>query len=81
MKIILTSLFAASLISGVATVASAQEDKTVIHKESADGEKSKTIVKHEDGSKTMVKRDGDNMKKVHTDANGDKTVVTKTTGY
>ena len=77
MKLILATLTAASLVTGFATAAIAQ-DKTVIHKESADGEHSKTIVKRDDGSKTVIKRHGMRMKKVHTDANGDKTVIKKT---
>ena len=76
MKIVLISLVAASLIAGVANVAIAQ-DTTVIHKESADGARSKTVVKHDDGSKTVIKRHANYMKKVHTDPNGDKTVVKK----
>jgi hypothetical protein len=76
MKIVLIGLVAASLATGMATVASAQ-DTTVMHKESADGERSKTVVKSDDGSKTVVKRHGTSMKKVHTDAEGDKTVVKK----
>ena len=78
MRIVFIGLVAASLVAGAANVAIAQ-DSTVIHKESADGEHSKTIVKHDDGSKTVIKRHGDQMKKVHTDADGDKTVVKKST--
>ena len=77
MKIILTSLVAAGLVMGAANVAFAQ-DTTVVHKESADGENSKTVVKDNDtGAKTVIKRHGTHMKKVHTDAEGDKTVVKK----
>lgn len=79
MKIVFISLVAAIVITGaasVATVATAQ-DTTVIHKESADGDSSKTVVKHDDGAKTVIKRHGDHMKKIHTDANGDKTIVKK----
>ena len=76
MKVILAALTAASLVTGIATIAVAQE-KTVIHKESADGEHSKTIVKHGDGSKTVIKRHGLRMKKIHTEPNGDKTVIKK----
>ena len=79
MRTMFIGLVAASLVAGAANVAIAQDSSTVIHKESADGEHSKTIVKHDDGSKTVIKRHGDQMKKVHTDANGDKTVVKKTT--
>jgi hypothetical protein len=74
MKILLTGLVVASL--GMANVAFAQ-DTTVVHKESANGENSKTVVKSDDGSKTVIKRHGTSMKKVHTDADGDKTVVKK----
>ena len=78
MKTLLAGLAAASLLAGVAPLAHAQ-DTTVIHKEDAAGDRSKTVVKKENGSKTVIKRHGDRMKKVHTDANGDKTVVKKTT--
>jgi hypothetical protein len=78
MKSIIVGLVAASLTGAAANVAYAQ-DSTVIHKESADGERSKTVVKHDDGSKTVIKRRGDRVKKVHTDANGDKTIVKKST--
>jgi hypothetical protein len=76
MKIVLIGLVAASLATGVVNVAVAQ-DTTVVHKESANGENSKTVVKSDTGSKTVIKRHGTSMKKVHTDAAGDKTVVKK----
>jgi hypothetical protein len=76
MKFALIGLTAASLVMGMANVAIGQ-DTTVIHKESADGDHSKTVVKDDNG-KTVTKRHGNNMKKVHTDPNGDKTVVKKT---
>lgn len=76
MKFAFIGLTAASLIMGMANVAVAQ-DSTVIQKESADGNRSKTVVKDDNG-KTVTKRHGANMKKVHTDPNGDKTVVKKT---
>ena len=78
MKTILITFISAALVTGYVSAATAQ-DTTVIHKESADGDHSKTIVKDSDGSKTVIKRHGDNVKKVHTDVNGDKTVVKKTT--
>jgi len=79
MRIIGVALFALSVASfGMANVTMAQ-DTTVIHKESADSDRSKTIVKHDDGSKTVIKRHGDRVKKIHTAANGDKTIVKKTT--
>ncbi len=82
MKSIGVALLTLSLASaGMAsmTTASVAEGTTVVHKESADGDRSKTIVKHEDGSKTVIKQHGDRMKKIHTAANGDKTIVKKTT--
>ena len=82
MKIIGVALLTLSLGSaGMAamTTVSVAQDTTVIRKESAEGDRSKTIVKHDDGSKTVIKRHGDRVKKVHTAANGDKTVVKKTT--
>ena len=76
MKFALISLTAASLLMGMAEVAIAQ-DSTVIHKESANGDRSKTVMKDDNGI-TVSKRHGANMKKVHIDPNGDKTVVKKT---
>jgi len=76
MKLVLVTVAAAALLGGVATLAQAQ-DATVIHKQSADGEQSKTIVAKADGSKTVVKRHGHYVKKVHTSPNGDKTIVKK----
>ena len=78
MKSALIGLATACLLSATANVALAQ-DTTVIHKESADGERSKTVVKDADGDKTVIKRHGNNMKKVHTDAGGDETVTKKHT--
>jgi hypothetical protein len=75
-KKLLIGLAAASLFTGMAGVAMAQ-DTTVIHKESADGEHSKTVVAREDGSKTIIKRGRHHVKKVHIEPNGDKTVVKK----
>jgi len=79
MRIVGAALFSLSLVSfGMANVTMAQ-DATVIHKESADGDRSKTIVKHDNGSKTVIKRHGDRVKKIQTAANGDKTIIKKTT--
>ena len=80
MKAYIAGFAALSLLStGVVGIAHAQDSTTVVHKESADGDRSKTVVKKDDGSKTVIKRHGRRMKKVHTDADGDKTVVKKTT--
>ena len=76
MKNLLISLAVASFVLVPAGAAMAQ-DTTVIHKESADGLHSKTVVAHNDGSKTIVKRGVHHVKKVHIDANGDKTIVKK----
>ena len=70
----------AMLATGAVGTAHAQDSTTVIHKESADGDKSKTVVKKDDGSKTVIKRHGNKEKKIKTDAEGDKTVIKKTTG-
>lgn len=78
MKVLLIGFAAASLICGAANTAIAQ-DTTVIHKQDADGDRSKTVIKKENGSKTVIKRHGDHVKKVHTSPDGDKTVVKKTT--
>jgi hypothetical protein len=79
MRIIGVALFTLSLISVGMANATMAEDTTVIHKESGDGYHAKTIVKHDDGSKTVIKRHGDRVKKIHTAANGDKVIVKKTT--
>ena len=79
MKFLLVGLTAAGLMTATANIAIAQ-DTTVIHKDSDEGDRSKTIVKHDDGSKTVIKRHGNRVKKIHTDADGDKTIVKKTTG-
>jgi len=76
MKIMIISLMSASLLTGVANLAMA-EDTTVIHKESGDGMHSKTVVKHSNGAKTVVKRHGTSVKKSHTEPNGNKTVIEK----
>ena len=77
-KAIIAGVAALAFAGSVGAAAYAQDSTTVVHKESADGEHSKTVVHKNDGSKTVVKRNGDSTKKVHTDANGDKTVVKKT---
>jgi hypothetical protein len=64
-------------ITGMTGAAIAQE-ATVIHKESADGMHSKTVVARSDGSKTIIKRHGSHVKKVHKLSNGDKVVIHKT---
>ena len=69
----LIALMSASLVTGAANIAMA--DTTVIHKESKDGIHSKTVVKHANGAKTVVKRHGISVKKVHTEPNGDKTII------
>ena len=78
MKTILITIATLGLLAGTANFAMAQ-DTTVIHKESANGEHSKTIVKHASGAKTVIKRHGTSVKKIHTNADGDKTTVEKTT--
>ena len=91
MKKVLISLAAAGFLIGMgATIATAQQDttvvhkqdaygdsKTVVHKESADGEHSKTMVAREDGSKTIVKRGRHHVKRVDIEPNGDKTITKK----
>ena len=79
MKNIIITMAALGLLAGTANIAMAQ-DTTVIHKESADGDSSKTVVKHASGAKTVIKRHGSAVKKVHTDADGDKTTIIKKTG-
>ena len=79
MKAYIAGFAAMALLTAAAGAAYAQDTTTVVHKESADGEKSKTVIKKDDGSKTVVKRHGHTVKKTHTDAEGDKTVVKKTT--
>ena len=79
MKAYIAGFAAMALLTAAAGAAYAQDTTTVVHKESADGEKSKTVIKKDDGSKTVIKRHGDHVKKVHTSPDGDKTVVKKTT--
>ena len=78
MKSILFAIAATAMIAG-ASVAAAQDSTTVIHKQNEDGDRSKTVVKKDNGSKTVIKRHGANVKKVHVSPEGDKTVVKKTT--
>ena len=92
MKKVLIGLAAAGFFAGmgIASVATAQEDttvihkesadgdsKTVVHKESADGEHSKTMIARDDGSKTVVKRGTHHVKRVDIEPNGDKTITKK----
>ena len=79
MKAYIAGFAALSLLATGAVGVARAQDTTVVHKESADGDRSKTVVKRDDGSKTVIKRHGNKEKKVHTDAEGDKTVVKKTT--
>ena len=75
-KIIMPYL-ALTIFVTMAGAAIAQET-TVMHKETADGMHSKTVVARSDGSKTIIKRHGSNVKKVHKFANGDKVIIHKT---
>ena len=77
MKVLLAGAAAVALLMTGAAGAYAQDTTTVVKKESADGDKSKTTITKDNGSKTVIKRHGANMKKVHTNAEGDKTVVEK----
>ena len=77
MKKMIASIAAAGFLSAMAGAAIAQET-TVMHKETADGMHSKTVVARSDGSKTIIKRHGSNVKKVHKFANGDKVIIHKT---
>jgi hypothetical protein len=79
MKIMLVGLVAASLIGGAMGVAQAQDTTTVVHKDDPSADKSKTVIKKDDGSKTVIKKHGNHTKKVHTSPDGQKMVVKKTT--
>jgi hypothetical protein len=79
MKILLAGLAATILLAG-APAALAQDSTTVVHK-TVDGDRSKTVVNHADGAKTVIKRHGSHVKKVHTSPDGDKTIVKKTTDH
>jgi hypothetical protein len=81
MRPLLVAMAALTLIGSAAAAQAQDSTTTVIHKESTDGDRSKTVVKHDDGSKTVIKRHGHHVKKVHTDENGDTTVVRKTTEH
>jgi hypothetical protein len=75
MKTIVLSLAAAGILAA-APAAFAQDSTTVIHKDDG-GDRSKTVVKRDDGSKTVIKRHGDKEKKVYTNPAGQKTVIKK----
>lgn len=75
MRKFLVGLALVTFVGGNASAALA--DATVVHKESADGERSKTVIDRDNGSRTIIKRHGDRMKKVHIKANGDKVIVKK----
>ena len=75
-KTLIIGLAATGVLFG-APAAFAQDTTTVIHKEDSSGDRSKTVVKKDDGSKTVIKRKGDDEKKVHVGPAGDKTVVIK----
>jgi hypothetical protein len=80
MKAAIGGIAALALLAGAAGATGAYaQDTTVVHKESANGDRSKTVVRHDNGAKTVIKRHGNHVKKVHTSANGDRTVVKKTT--
>jgi len=77
MKTYLAAIAAVTLLAG-ASGAYAQDSTTVIHKDDG-GDHSKTVVKHDNGSKTVIKKHGAMTKRVHTSPDGDKTIVKKTT--
>ena len=76
MRKLLISLTAASFVTGMAGAALAA-DTTVIHKESADGSHSKTVVASDSGTKTIIKHRKHRVNKVHIHANGDTTIIKK----
>lgn len=78
MKTLIAGLAAVAMVAAAAG-AYAQDTTTVTHKESASGDRSKTVIEKDNGSKTVIKRHGAKMKKVHISPDGDKTVVKKTT--
>ena len=76
MKTIILGLAALGVLAG-APAAFAQ-DTVIIHKDKDhDADRSKTVIKRDDGSKTVIKRHGDKEKKVHVGPAGDKTVIKK----
>ena len=74
MKTIILSLAVAGILT--AAPAAFAQDTTVIHKDD-NGDRSKTVVKRDDGSKAVIKRHGDKEKKVYTSPAGHKTVIKK----
>jgi hypothetical protein len=76
MRTTILSLAAVAVLTG-APAAFAQ-DTTIVHKDEH-GDRSKTVVKRDDGSKAVIKRHGDKEKKVYTSPAGDKTVIKKRT--
>jgi len=88
MKKVVVSLAAAGFLAvmGIASVAAAQQDTTVIHKESTDGD-SKTVVHKTNAygdSKTVVHKesaDGEHSKTMVARADGSKTIVKRGTHH
>jgi hypothetical protein len=78
MKTCIAGIAAIALLAGASGAAYAQDTTTVIHKDDG-GDRSKTVIKRDDGSKTVIKKHGAMTKKVHTSPDGDKTIVKKTT--
>ncbi|HEY4031754.1 MAG TPA: hypothetical protein VGM25_15530 [Caulobacteraceae bacterium] len=74
MKTIILGLAAAGILA--AAPAAFAQDTTVIHKDDG-GDRSKTVVKRDNGSKTVIERKGDREKKVHVGPAGEKTVIKK----
>lgn len=75
MKRIFIGIAAASIAAASCGLANAATT-TVIRHQTEYGHK--TIVKHENGAKTIIKRHMNGVKKVHIDPDGSKTVVKKT---
>lgn len=77
MKMALAAIAALAMLGGV-SIAVAQDTTTVVHRDDA-GDQSKTVIRHDNGARTVIKRHGNHVKKVHVSPNGDKTVIKKTT--
>ena len=79
MKTIIFSLAAVGVLAG-APAAFAQDSTVIIqknHEAHKDHDHAKTVIKRDDGSKTVIKRHGDKEKTVHVGPAGDKTVIKK----
>lgn len=70
---VFAAVAAMTIVAGVSG-AVAQDNATVIHRND-NGDRSKIVVRDDDGARTVIKRHGNHVKKAHASPNGDKKVV------